>query len=323
MPRDRCGERPCNDSVSLRATFHTVWVLPCGWCGRTGEFDILSTHVSSRARRPDPGGYETAPPGYEPFSVVRSNPTRSVNQSARPMTSWTAWSAWPHHPAILPPLPRPAKSSALDVAVAPSTPQVAIRPAAPRRQAAPATQSRQPSQRRRTATQLPATTKVVQRQTRPSTPTAHIEALQWPVAFDDWMIDIVRRRALRLNSGARRRGVRGTVRAVDLAHILQRSADTAGRWRCALCHDVVTLDDLSFDHVVALADGGEHAAHNLVPAHRKCNEIKGSEKAQGRAQALDRWLSEWATSHSGATPKGATRYPARPAARPAVERRYA
>jgi 5-methylcytosine-specific restriction endonuclease McrA len=57
---------------------------------------------------------------------------------------------------------------------------------------------------------------------------------------------------------------------------------------------VVTLDDLSFDHVVALADGGEHAAHNLVPAHRKCNEIKGSEKAQYRAQALDRWLSEWA-----------------------------
>ena len=56
---------------------------------------------------------------------------------------------------------------------------------------------------------------------------------------------------------------------------------------------------------IALADGGEHAAHNLVPAHRKCNEIKGSEKAQNRTVALDRWLNEWATTHQGATPRGA------------------
>ena len=33
---------------------------------------------------------------------------------------------------------------------------------------------------------------------------------------------------------------------------------------------------------------------NIVPAHRQCNEIKGSEKAQFRASALDRWLDEWA-----------------------------
>jgi HNH endonuclease len=118
--------------------------------------------------------------------------------------------------------------------------------------------------------------------------------MAWPADFDDWMMDIVRRRALRLNSGARRRGVRGSVRAVELAHILARSADENGSWRCAICHESVTLADLSFDHVVALADGGEHAAYNLVPAHRKCNEIKGSEKAQFRASALDRWLDEWA-----------------------------
>lgn len=136
-----------------------------------------------------------------------------------------------------------------------------------------------------------------------------MENLAWPPSFDDWMIDIVRRRALRLNSGARRRGVIGSVRAVELAHILAKSADAQGRWICALCHQPVTLGELSFDHVVALADGGEHAAHNLVPAHRKCNEIKGSEKAQYRAQALDRWLSEWASSHNDATPKGAGRYP--------------
>jgi HNH endonuclease len=132
--------------------------------------------------------------------------------------------------------------------------------------------------------------------------------LAWPASFDDWMIDIVRRRALRLNSGARRRGVGGSVRAVELAHILERSADATGRWRCALCREIVTLDDLSFDHVIALADGGEHAAHNLVPAHRKCNEVKGSEKAQSRASALDRWLSEWAGAHRGATPAAAARH---------------
>ena len=136
--------------------------------------------------------------------------------------------------------------------------------------------------------------------------------LRWPETFDDWMIDIVRRRALRLNSGARRRGALGSVRAVELGQILERSRDAEGRWRCALCQDPVTLTDLSFDHVVALADGGEHAAHNLVPAHRKCNEIKGSEKAQYRTQALDRWLNEWATTHQGATPRGATRHPSTP-----------
>jgi len=136
------------------------------------------------------------------------------------------------------------------------------------------------------------------------------------------MIDIVRRRALRLNSGARRRGVLGSVRAAELAHILERSRDADGRWRCALCHEAVTLNDLSFDHVVALADGGEHAAHNLVPAHRKCNEIKGSEKAQYRTQALDRWLNEWATTHQGATPRGATRHPTTPPVTRAHDWRY-
>lgn len=132
--------------------------------------------------------------------------------------------------------------------------------------------------------------------------------LAWPPTFDDWMTDIIRRRALRLNSGARRRGVHGSVRAVDLAHILARSADEHGRWTCALCHEPVTLVDLSFDHIQALADGGEHAAHNLAPAHRKCNEIKGSEKAQLRSSALDRWLNEWSSTHGGVAPRAAARH---------------
>lgn len=142
--------------------------------------------------------------------------------------------------------------------------------------------------------------------------------LAWPESFDDWMVDIVRRRTLRLNSGARRRGVYGSVRAVELGHILARSADARGRWVCALCHQPVTLDDLSFDHVVALADGGDHAAHNLVPAHRKCNEVKGSEKAQSRAEALERWLDGWSRSHAGSQPRAAARHPARLGSRAAT-----
>ncbi|HEU5344338.1 MAG TPA: HNH endonuclease [Ktedonobacterales bacterium] len=118
--------------------------------------------------------------------------------------------------------------------------------------------------------------------------------LDWPASFDDWMIDIMRRRALRLNSGARRRGAPGSVRAVELAHIVERHTDEQGRWLCAICHKPMTLTDLSFDHIVALADGGEHAAHNLAPTHRKCNEEKGSEKAQARADLRERWMDEWA-----------------------------
>jgi putative intracellular protease/amidase len=143
------------------------------------------------------------------------------------------------------------------------------------------------------------------------------------------MVDIVRRRALRLNAGARRRGVRGSVRAVDLAHILDRARDEQGRWICAICDRPVTLNDLSFDHVVALADGGDHAAENLVPAHRKCNEIKGSEKAQSRERAMDRWLTEWSAGQRSGVPPSASaqaRLPyvaARTSAVATVERRYA
>jgi 5-methylcytosine-specific restriction endonuclease McrA len=150
---------------------------------------------------------------------------------------------------------------------------------------------------------------------------------EWPPTFDEWMIDIVKRRALRLNAGARRRGVRGSVRAVDLAHILDRSRDEQGRWLCALCRGPVTLDELSFDHVTALADGGEHAAENLVPAHRKCNEIKGSEKAQHRAKAMDRWLEEWSAGGRGTAasslPESLPYYTARSSATSSAERRYA
>ncbi len=330
-PRDRCEPARQLSSRNIHQPQDgkpESRVPAVGWYGRSGEFDNLSISVTSRARRPDPGGHDHAPPGHV---VVRYSPSSFIwrpGPGALPSNPWNAWSAWPGHPAILPPLPRLAKSAALaDLVPAPIAPVPQLSSTASGARAlrhipAPRHEdgrrdhraSRSPIMRPPRAAQHPAP--------RPA-PSRPAESLTWPESFDDWMMDIVRRRALRLNSGARRRGVTGSVRAVELAHILERSADSQGRWRCALCHNVVTLDDLSFDHVVALADGGEHAAQNLVPAHRKCNEIKGSEKAQGRAQALDRWLAEWAASHSGATPKGAARYPARPPLVTEPERRYA
>ncbi|HEU5347535.1 MAG TPA: HNH endonuclease signature motif containing protein [Ktedonobacterales bacterium] len=170
------------------------------------------------------------------------------------------------------------------------TPRVPARPRTVRTRAVPA----------RPATRVPATragrassARSVPRQHVQEQPRPQPQHLEWPESFDDWMIDIVRRRALRLNSGARRRGVTGSVRAVEMAHVLERSKDANGHWVCDICKMPVTLHDLSFDHIVALADGGEHAAYNLAPAHRKCNEIKGSEKAQQKAHLLDRWFDEW------------------------------
>jgi 5-methylcytosine-specific restriction endonuclease McrA len=290
-----------------------------------------------RPRRPQPGGSGAAPPGGMVIRFVTSSPASLSSLSAgsaRPSALWSASSPWPNHPAILPPLPRLAKSalpalgsasiagpiaspaSSASAAVISRRPgaqptQPAARPAT-RMAVAPAPSLPGLTMPRQSAPQAKLATKPTARHA-PATPRP-LADLAWPSSFDDWMIDIVRRRALRLNSGARRRGTHGAVRAVELAQILERTRDAQGRWTCALCHGPVTLNDLSFDHVMALADGGEHAAHNLVPAHRKCNEIKGSEKAQNRTQALDRWLGEWATKHNGATPRGAIRHPLTPPA---------
>ena len=330
------------------------------WCGRSGECIHLSMRTTIQAQGPGPNGFTTAPPGGLVIRFVQAGPTtysqsiRTAANGAYPVNTWNAWSAWPGHPAILPPVPRLSKGDA----IAASSPDIVPRRTAVPARASSASTSHAPVRARRAAVPQRATPqhsahtthtaytphapyathapqprvahaqplrrtdgRAPVRQTRPAT-SHRVENLAWPTSFDDWMIDIVRRRALRLNSGARRRGSPGSVRAVELAHILDRSVDENGRWQCAICREPVTLQDLSFDHVVALADGGEHAAHNLVPAHRKCNEIKGSEKAQYRAQALDRWLTEWSTPRNSTTPNGASRYPAHtPTANP--ERRYA
>ncbi|HKW23082.1 MAG TPA: hypothetical protein VJO13_16985, partial [Ktedonobacterales bacterium] len=91
--------------------------------------------------------------------------------------------------------------------------------------ATPATRNgRVPSTRQTTPHQAP----------RPA-PRPQPQHMEWPATFDDWMIDIVRRRALRLNSGARRRGVIGAVRAVELAHVLEHARNGNGQWLCGIC----------------------------------------------------------------------------------------
>ena len=261
--------------------------------------------MMDRARTPERGRTGYIPPGGLVIRLATTSTTWSPAGAARPVNPWSAASPWPNHPAIQPPLPRPAKSSTPDIpdfALAPQreAPRLPARtrivrtPAPARPIGAPPAPRQTPhppatrGSRAQTQTARPASRQVTRPATRPQ-----LQHLEWPASFDDWMIDIVRRRALRLNSGARRRGVVGSVRAVELAHVLEKSRDEKGQWHCAICQDPVTLHDLSFDHVLALADGGEHAAHNLAPAHRKCNEIKGSEKAQHRAHALDRWFDEW------------------------------
>lgn len=46
---------------------------------------------------------------------------------------------------------------------------------------------------------------------------------------------------------------------------------------CHICKlDIPDESDLHFDHVIPLAKGGPHAAHNIRPAHAFCNRSKGA-----------------------------------------------
>lgn len=45
---------------------------------------------------------------------------------------------------------------------------------------------------------------------------------------------------------------------------------------CALCGTVVAFDEMTIDHVTALARGGEDVYENLQLAHHSCNARKGA-----------------------------------------------
>ena len=47
--------------------------------------------------------------------------------------------------------------------------------------------------------------------------------------------------------------------------------------RCAICgKKIKSLDDLTIDHIVPLAEGGKNVLENYQLAHKACNEAKGS-----------------------------------------------
>ena len=46
---------------------------------------------------------------------------------------------------------------------------------------------------------------------------------------------------------------------------------------CALCGKPISRErDLTLDHIVPHSCGGSDWLHNMQPAHRKCNELKGN-----------------------------------------------
>lgn len=68
----------------------------------------------------------------------------------------------------------------------------------------------------------------------------------------------------------RRRVNEQTVGRISYPVVLERD----GLW-CYLCQEIIiSLDDLEFDHVIAIKLGGDHANYNLRPTHEKCNGRK-------------------------------------------------
>lgn len=79
------------------------------------------------------------------------------------------------------------------------------------------------------------------------------------------------RAANRRRQAARRARVRNAfVETVDAAVVLR---DAEGL--CGFCGDPVDPERFDVDHVVPLAEGGEHSYANSQPAHPACNRAKG------------------------------------------------
>src|SRR5262245_53918628 len=181
-----------------------------------------------RTRRVGPSAANAHPTGILVRFVSSDDSSLKRNGAGHAAELWSAASPWQGHPAILPPLPRSAKSDDHSAYETPSAPHSSAphssaphssaphssAPTRPRRKASTPRQASAPSPTR------PSTTTPA-RLAHSTQPVKRLAAdLRWPETFDDWMIDIVRRRALRLNSGARRRGAVGSVRAVELGQIL-------------------------------------------------------------------------------------------------------
>jgi hypothetical protein len=110
VPRDqKIPRRNPTESV-------TSYTDLCSRCGRSRKFNNLNIQVTYGDGIPKATGGRAIPPSEIAGASASSLPTgkTSVNGTlATPWSAWSARSAWPGHPAILPPLPRVAKSEAL------------------------------------------------------------------------------------------------------------------------------------------------------------------------------------------------------------------
>jgi 5-methylcytosine-specific restriction endonuclease McrA len=46
---------------------------------------------------------------------------------------------------------------------------------------------------------------------------------------------------------------------------------------CGICHQPVSIDTFTIDHIVPVSRGGPHLFENLQPAHLACNVKKGDQ----------------------------------------------
>lgn len=55
---------------------------------------------------------------------------------------------------------------------------------------------------------------------------------------------------------------------------------------CALCgKEIDSTRDLTLDHITPRSHGGSDKLHNMQPAHKKCNELKGNKTSPAEIQS--------------------------------------
>jgi 5-methylcytosine-specific restriction endonuclease McrA len=78
--------------------------------------------------------------------------------------------------------------------------------------------------------------------------------------------------AHRTEISARRAILKGaTVEKIDRGQVYLRDNGI-----CGICNLPVPLHEVTLDHIIPLARGGEHSYRNIQLAHRSCNSSKGS-----------------------------------------------
>lgn len=88
--------------------------------------------------------------------------------------------------------------------------------------------------------------------------------------------------AAAINQKATKLGAPGRVSAQDLAQVYLESMG-----RCAYCQIEVTVDGVSFDHVVAFARGGSNTRSNLAASCITCQRGKFTKTREEWAKAKD------------------------------------